>query len=99
MIDVFVALGAFQARLKLNGKYNILCGLSGTGKTLLREWLDGITLAPKGSYRYAGPGRIVSLSAVREHIGVNWIRNSSGNLIVIGEGSIFLSSNEYLRDI
>lgn len=99
MIDAFVAAGEFQARIKISGKYNILCGMSGTGKTLLRERLDGITLAPTGTYRYDGPGRIISLSAIQEATGVNWIRNTSGNLIVIEEGSVFLSANDYLRDI
>lgn len=99
MIDVFVAAGEFQARIKISGKYNILCGMSGTGKTLLRERLDGVTLAPVGTYKYEGPGRIVSAAALPEHVVVKRLQTCRENVFVIEEGSVFLSDRKYLKMI
>ena len=99
MIDIFIAAGKFRAELKLNGKYNILCGPSATGKTVLRERLDGVTLAPKSSYKYEGPGRIISAAALPEHVMAERLRTSRESVFVIEEGSVFLSDRKYLKMI
>lgn len=99
MIDIFIAAGKFRADLKLNGKYNILCGPSATGKTVLRERLDGVTLAPKSSYKYEGPGRIISAAALPEHVMAERLQTSRGSVFVIEEGSVFLSDRKYLKMI
>lgn len=84
--------------LCLTGKYNILCGLSGTGKTRLANLLF-IRQTSRDLVTYNGPGNIYTDYNINAIKVVREIQNQSGSVFVIDEESdLFETSLQEIKE-
>ena len=84
MIKFKCAVRNFSATLCLRGKYNIIAGNSGTGKTYLQMKLAEIAGAK--SARYDGPGRLISADIMSTAKTSDLLSNMAGSVFVLDEG-------------
>ena len=88
-----------SAKLTLNGKYTILTGLSGTGKTLLASRLRQIAVALMRNTDYNGPSPIYVFENTMSGTSLRGAMNSTGALIVIDEESDFVCDDSFRKQI
>lgn len=94
-----------SAQLILNGKYTILTGVSGSGKTLLAQRLRQISTVLASDVSYTGPAPIYVFENTLSSTSFQDVLSASGALVVVDEESdilcddaqrqLLLQSNNY----